>query len=66
MVIIMYNIEFADGVHVTIYGEEDMEVNSLSLTDVEFNNIASRAMTSETDYIRLCNAINNRLGVEVV
>lgn len=63
----MFNIEFADGVHITIFGEEDVQVNSLSLSDVEFNNIANKAMMgSETEYLRLCNTINNRLGVEVL
>jgi hypothetical protein len=61
----MFNIEFKDGVHITIFGEEDVQVNNLSFSDVEFNNIASKAETSETEYLRLCNIINNRLGVEV-
>lgn len=64
--IIMFNIEFADGVHVTIFGEENMQVNSLSVSDVEFNNVANKAMTSETEFLRLCNMVNNRLGVEVL
>ena len=63
----MFNIESADGVHITIFGEEDVQVNSLSLSDVEFNNIANKAMMgSETEHIRLCNIINSRLGVEVL
>jgi len=62
----MFNIQFSDGVHITIFGEEDVQVNSLSFSDVEFNNIANKAMTSETEYLRLCNVINNRLGVEVL
>lgn len=63
----MFNVEFKDGVHVTIYGEQDMQVNSLSVSDIEFNNIANKAMMgSETEHLRLCNIINNRLGVEVL
>lgn len=62
----MFNIHFADGVHVTILGEENMIVNSLSNSDVEFNNVAGKAETSETEFLRLCNIINNRLGVEVL
>ena len=63
----MFNVEFKDGVHVTIYGYEDMQVNSLSNSDVEFNNIASKAIAGNTtEYIRLCCMINNRLGIEVL
>ena len=62
----MFHVTFNDGVHITIYGAEDVQVNSLSTTDVEFNNIASKAESSETEYLRLCNIINNRLGVEVL
>ena len=63
----MFNVEFKDGVHITIFGEEDVQVNNLSISDVEFNNIANKAMMgSETEYLRLCNTINNRLGVEVL
>lgn len=63
----MYNVSFNDGVHITIFGEEDVQVNSYSTSDVEFNNIANKAMMgSETEYIRLCNTINNRLGIEVL
>ena len=63
----MFSVEFADGVHITIFGVEDVQVNSLSNCDVEFNNIANKALNgSETEYLRLCNMINNRLGVEVL
>ena len=63
----MFSVSFADGVHITIYGVEDVEVNSLSTSDVDFNNIANKAMSgSETEYLRLCNIINHRLGVEVL
>ena len=62
----MFNIQFKDGVHVTIKGEQDMQVNSLSETDVFFNTVAAKAKTSETEFLRLCNLINNRLGVEVL
>lgn len=62
----MFNVEFKDGVHITIYGEEDVQVNRLSDTDVEFNNIVNKAEMSETEFYRLCNAINSRLGVEVL
>lgn len=63
----MFSVQFKDGVHITIYGVEDVEVNSLSNCDVEFNNIANKAqMGSETEYLRLCNMINHRLGVEVL
>lgn len=62
----MFNVSFNDGVHITIFGVEDVQVNNLSTTDVEFNNIASKAEHSETEYLRLCNIINNRLGVEVL
>lgn len=64
--IYMFNISFADGVHVTIFGEENMQVNSLSVSDVEFNNVANKAQTSETEFLRLCNMVNSRLGVEVL
>ncbi len=63
----MFSISFKDGVHITIDDEENMQVNSLSTTDAEFNNIANKAMLgSETEYLRLCNIINYRLGVEVL
>lgn len=62
----MFSISFKDGVHVTIYGEQDMQVNSLSETDAFFNTVAGKAETSETEFLRLCTLINNRLGVEVV
>ena len=64
--ITMFNVSFSDGVHITIFGVEDVQVNSLSATDVEFNNVASKAESSETEYLRLCNIINNRLRVEVL
>lgn len=66
LVIIMFHVNFNDGVHITIFGTEDVQVNNYSTSDVEFNNIANKAMGSETEYLRLCNAINNRLGVEVL
>ena len=63
----MFSVKFKDGVHITIKGVEDVEVHSLSTTDVDFNNVANQALLgSETEYLRLCNMINNRLGVEVL
>ena len=62
----MFNVSFADGVHITIFGEEDVQVNRLSDSDIEFNNIANKAEVNEADFYRLCNAINFRLGVEVL
>lgn len=63
----MFKITFKDGVQVTIRGVEDLTVEQLSSCDVEFNIIANKAMNgSETELLRLCNLINNRLGVEVL
>lgn len=62
----MFHIEFNDGVHITIDDEENVIVNNLSATDVHFNTVAGMASDSETEFIRLCNIINNRLGVEVL
>lgn len=63
-----YSIAFKDGVNVTIDTEfDEVQVNSLSNTDVEFNNIANKALSGgETDQIRLINAINGRLRVEAI
>lgn len=63
----MYHIEFKDGVHVTIDEEENVTVNNYSERDVEFNNIANKAMSGdETNYLRLLNIINKRLRTEAV
>ena len=62
----MYHVEFKDGLHITIKGVEDVEVNSMSDSDVFINNIISKMDTSETELLRFCNLINLRLGVEVL
>ena len=62
----MYNIQFKDGLHITIKGAEDVEVNSMSNSDVFINNIISKMDTSETDFIRFCVLMNERLGEEVL
>lgn len=62
----MYHVEFKDGLHITIKGVEDVEVNSMSNSDVFINNIISKMDTSETEFLRFCNLINLRLGVEVL
>ena len=60
-------VTFKDGVEITIRGYEDVEINHLSENDIEFNNIANKALNgSTTEYIRLCCKINERLGVEVL
>lgn len=60
-------ITFKDGVEVTIRGYEDVEIHHLSENDIEFNNIANKALNGNvTEYIRLCCKINERLGVEVL
>ena len=52
-----FNVNFKDGVNVTIVNEQDVRVNSLSDSDIEFNNAVSRG-----DSVVIFNAINNRLG----
>lgn len=63
-----YIVSFKDGVSVTIDTETDeVQVNSMSYTDVEFNNIANKAINGdETNQIRLINLINNRLRTEAI
>lgn len=55
--IIMYLIEFSDGVVIELHDDCTFDVVGLSRTDVEFNTVYGMG-----DEVRVFNFINNRLG----
>ena len=55
--IIMYLIEFSDGVVIDLHDDCTFEVVGLRHTDVEFNTVCGMG-----DEVRVFNFINNRLG----
>ena len=55
--IIMYLIEFSDGVVIELHDDCTFDVVGLSRTDVEFNTVCGMR-----DEVRVFNFINNRLG----
>ena len=55
--IIMYLIEFNDGVVIELHDDCTFDVVELSRTDVEFNTVYGIG-----DEVRVFNFINNRLG----
>ena len=55
--IIMYLIEFEDGVVIELHDDCTFDVVGLSLTDVEFNTVCGMG-----DRVKIFNSINNRLG----
>lgn len=55
--IIMYLVEFRDGVVIELHDDCTFDVVGLSRTDVEFNTVCGIG-----DRVKIFNSINNRLG----
>ena len=55
--IIMYLIEFNDGVVIELHDDCTIDVIELSRTDVEFNTVCGMG-----DKVKIFNSIDNRLG----
>ena len=62
----MYSIQFKDGMNITIRNDQDVQVNVRSTTDASMNQLIDKMNDSETDYLRFCVAINDRLKEEVL
>lgn len=62
----MYKVTFKDGMSITIRGVEDVQVNTMSETDSQMNQLIDSMYNSETDYLRFCVAVNRRLREEVL